>query len=43
MMMAPAAFDWKDVTAEQTDSAERRHYITPMIESLEKRWIRISE
>jgi hypothetical protein len=34
MTMAPAAFDWKDVTAEHFDRAESRHYMTPMIESL---------
>jgi hypothetical protein len=43
MMMAPAAFDWKDVTAEHFDLAESRHYMTTMIESLEKQWIRSSD
>jgi hypothetical protein len=32
--MAPAAFDWNDVTVEPFDRAERRHYMTPMIEAL---------
>ena len=35
MMMAPAAFDWKDVTAEHFDRAESWHNMTPgVIESL---------